>query len=481
MSRGASGGRAVTPGDNGTAADGSPQADRWKWLKNVATWAAFLAALGVLVLGVWSLLLDVFGSRQVAAPFTRVGGVTQIETAVDASRFWRTPPRPFVTIRAKREQLMLGAGLCAAVHDAPLLYTSPFRKRERVVDATIKEWSNIAGTPGYQRRNQIRIDNYGDVTHCLATGNWADLNKVSALKVSDPVVRLPEARVKQKLAKIQVKQTVAGVVVFAAPLAPGDPPDVAVGLALAAHTARVLGKQVSLVVVPRYLEADPGLEKQLESQGELVTGGVVLGQVTTVPEDTRALLRQLLTSTDRDDVLSQIQANLGSVGPLVTALLAVLALGAAARLAPEIRRQVVRFEHRYKIFDHAQRPMGRLVQFMPTFGANGNNHRPTPAGDWRDALGKEKSVTLWLSSGWEVTGTVTDWFPSSKNRSRVLQLNNAQFRRNGDRREAEWVLVPIDDIELITRRSPAQHDAVAAGAAVAPGADSAVPSAGPAG
>jgi hypothetical protein len=349
----------VTPGDNGTAAGRSPQADLWKRLKSISTWVAFLAALGVLVFGVWLLLLDVFGSRQVAARFTRVGGVTQIVTAVDASRFWRTPPRPFVTIRAKQTQLMLGAGLCAAAHDAPLLCTSPFQKRGRVVDATIKEWSNIAGTTDYQLRNQIRIENYGDVTHCLATGNLADLNRVSTLKVSDPVVRLPEARIEQKLIKIQVKQTVAGVAVFVAPLAPGDPPDVAVGLALAAHTARVLGKQVSLVVVPRYLESDPGLEKQLENQGELVTGGVVLGQVTTVPEDTRALLRQLLTSTDRHDVLSQIQANLGSVGPLVTALLALLALGAATRLAPEIGRQVVRFEHKYEILEHAQRPWRR--------------------------------------------------------------------------------------------------------------------------
>ena len=66
------------------------------------------------------------------------------------------------------------------------------------------------------------------------------------------------------------------------------------------------------------------------------TGGVVLGQTPAVPEDTRALLRQLLTSRDRQGVLAQLQDNLGSVGSLIAALLALVGLGTAAGIAGPI-------------------------------------------------------------------------------------------------------------------------------------------------
>ena len=136
--------------------------------------------------------------------------------------------------------------------------------------------------------------------------------------------------------QVRVRQTLAPVVVFAAAIKPGHLPDVAVGLALAAHMARANREKVSLVVVPHYLESDLELENKLESQHELVTGGVVLGQTPTVPEDTRALLRQLLTSRDRQGVLAQVQANLGSVGSLIAALLALVGLATAAAIGGPI-------------------------------------------------------------------------------------------------------------------------------------------------
>jgi hypothetical protein len=72
----------------------------------------------------------------------------------------------------------------------------------------------------------------------------------------------------------------------------------------------------------------------------VVEGGIVLGSANVLPSDTRDLLRQLLTSTDQQGVLGEIRTNLGSVGPLIAALLALLGLGTAARKAPEIGRQV---------------------------------------------------------------------------------------------------------------------------------------------
>ena len=100
--------------------------------------------------------------------------------------------------------------------------------------------------------------------------------------------------------------------------------------------ARANREKVSLVVVPHYLESDPELENKLQSQHELVTGGVVLGETPTVPEDTRVLLRQLLTSRDRQGVAAQVQANLGSVGSLIAALLALAGLATVGGIAAPI-------------------------------------------------------------------------------------------------------------------------------------------------
>ena len=150
---------------------------------------------------------------------------------------------------------------------------------------------------------------------------------MSTLAGSNPLILPPH---------FKPRDTLAPVVVFAAAIEPGDPPDVAVGMALAAHMARANREKVSLVVVPHYLESDLKLEDKLENQHELVTTGVVLGQTPTVPEDTRALLRQLLTSTDRQGVAAQVQDNLGSVGSLIAALLALVGLGTVARIAAPI-------------------------------------------------------------------------------------------------------------------------------------------------
>jgi len=71
-----------------------------------------------------------------------------------------------------------------------------------------------------------------------------------------------------------------------------------------------------------------------------------LGSANVLPSETRDLLRQLLTSTDRQGVLGEIRTNLGSVGPLIAALLALFGLRTAARKAPEIGRQAARIVDR---------------------------------------------------------------------------------------------------------------------------------------
>ena len=181
--------------------------------------------------------------------------------------------------------------------------------------------------------------------------------------------------------------------------------------------ARANQEDVSLVVVPHYLESDPELEQKLQSQHELVTGGVVLGQTPTVPEDTAVLLRQLLTSTDRQGVLAQVQANLGSVGSLIAALLALAGLAAASRIAgPIVIERLERAEQKRAQPPPPPSPPPKPPQPKPPqpkppqpkppqpilvyikSKLRGGDPVPPKESDWLIALDKDRQaiVTIWL-------------------------------------------------------------------------------------
>jgi hypothetical protein len=98
-----------------------------------------------------------------------------VETAVDASRFWLTPPRRVViTPAGASQQIMLGAARCAMADDAPLLFTSPNPTRQRLVSATIDRWQQAV--KGSARRELI--SDQRAVTRCLAKANLADVNEL---------------------------------------------------------------------------------------------------------------------------------------------------------------------------------------------------------------------------------------------------------------------------------------------------------------
>jgi hypothetical protein len=358
------------------------------------------------------------------------------------------------------------------VHDAPLLFTSQNRKRQRLVDETISGWNNL---------RPFTVQHQAEVTQCLhmKTAHLADIDGLSTLAGPYPLVQFPQTQ-----PEIPIRQMLAPVVVFAAALRSGFLPDVAVGMALSAHMATA-HYPVSLVVVPRYLEADPELENQLESQHKLVKGGVVLGQTITIPEDTRALLRQRLTSTDRQSVLAQIQANLGSVGPLAAALLALIGLGAAARagrgLIHEVRDPTPKSPKPPKHSKHIE-PSKRTRQLLSVwrvpmvriFSGQSDGQKATSTGPyWRTAMDKKRiapdeklKVTVWLRSGTKVVGTESEWYPSDVEQGKdgadvlinaLLQLDKATVTLPGDHAETgeyEFVLVPVADIELIAKVFP---------------------------
>ena len=333
-------------------ADQADQAEKQgKRLAGVGLLVVVILILAILVLVAVLSVRDAVRGSRVAANFTRVGGPTRVETAVDASRFWLTPPACFVTIPADADQAaMFGAARRAMAYDAPLLFISRNPKRRRLVRATIDSWQTV---PLISRSPEQPLAGGSSQPEAMPTS--CPRNGHAASRVSTPEV---SSQLLQYRLPITVRDTLAPNVVFAVARAPGDAPDVAVGLALAAHMAaapkatalrvvsgvvtrdfatitvlrRVAAPRpvVSLVVVPRFLETDAGLEDQLRNQHELVQGGVVLGSAGILTEDTHVLLRQILTSTDQQSVLSQIGTNLGLIGSLLVGLLALVGLGTAA-------------------------------------------------------------------------------------------------------------------------------------------------------
>lgn len=416
-------------------------------------WAAVVVGLGVCAVGIL-LLWGIWDGQPVAAAFTGVGGATQVETALEASRFWLTPPQYVVETGADAsQQILLGAAQCAMAYDAPLLLTSSDQKRQQLVDATINDWRQIE-TPTLPKL--ITIQTQRDVTDCLRKRHLTDIAGLSTLKVPNPLIPLPNV--------VPLRQTLAPVVVFAAAIQPGHPPDVAVGLALAAHMARANREKVSLVVVPHYLESDLELEKELQSQHELVTGGVVLGQTPTVPEDTRTLLRQLLTSRDRQGVLAQLQDNLGSVGTLIAALLALAGAATAAgiggpivierlKLAEQKRtdeqkrtEQKIADERKLAEWKLAEQKIAEQERAAEQERVN-EELRAKVKSDWIMALGESPkvTVTVWLRSGRQVTGTIESQTPDNDRCATVFRIKRASSIPNG----ANYVLVSVKDIELI--------------------------------
>jgi hypothetical protein len=395
--------------------------------------AILLFALLVLLIGFW-LLWGIWRGRPVAAAFTRVGGPTRVETAVEASRFWLTPPQRVVTTAVNASQeIMWGAARCAMVHDAPLLFTSPDPKKQRLVDATINGWGKNPTPTGPLRPQKVR--NQRDVDDCLSDGDPSNTNGLSTLKVINLPLPLPEIKTRKKLAP---------VIVLAAAKAPRDPADIAVGSALAAHMATD-DQHVSLVVVPRYLQAHPELENELRKRRELVRGGIVLGEKGILSEDTRALLRQVLTSIDRQGLLGEIRTGLGSLEGVVAALFVLLGLRTVSRETPALAHQLA---ERTPPERTGRNLMARFWDRL-RFG-----RKPTTLEgvSWLADLPNDQEVTVWLHSGGRVTGTVKrDQDRTDVGTVTVLRLNGATVIREGyeSKRPEKVVLVPVKDIDMI--------------------------------
>jgi hypothetical protein len=347
----------MTSLDTGVATKAGPRSKRWlkracgpvnaawewlgkKWdkylkdpVKVLLTVLTVLIPLAGLTIG----LLIVFDGPhrpQVEASFARVGGATRVETAADAARFWPITPQHVVTTPPDEPaNVMLDAAHCAVSEDAPLLFTR--KERNSVVAELMKRWgpsakeTRVTDThsdcnpvyPGTPAGLRILTKNQDGFPPNIGVGPKADLGSFVVFAASkDPSVPSP-----------------------AGPTSMADLPDVAVGLALAAHIARDnphLG-DVSLVVVPEYLEADPALENDLRAQKREVLGGIVLGGPGRISDDTRTLLRQILRPPEDTSILGGLKGSLGDAAGVIAAILALLVGTTASVAAVGAARTVV--------------------------------------------------------------------------------------------------------------------------------------------
>jgi hypothetical protein len=442
----------------------TPNGDQPLWRRLLA----FIIALSILGIGIW-LLVDLWDATPVAADFTRVGGETRVETALEASRFWPDPPPGVVSISgASSPDIMLKAAECAMAHDAPLLFTLPDTKQQREVTATITTWEKDAAN------DQVSFTAWdeSDLDKCQK-GAKLDPRGLSTLKIPGELSELPRKdRTQESLNPLIVKgvtpqDSLASMVVFAAAKAPGDPPDIAVGLALAAHLARA--NKVSIVVVPRYLEANPGLEEQLREQPQVIQDGIVLGEPNIMPEDTRALLRQLLTSGDQQSFLSGTRDTLGSVAPLVAALLALFGLRKVVDTAPKkdewkdlrdrlgkqgsglqggVVKPVVQ-GNQEKVESNVEITTNAASTGRRRIGRKSNKPQP-PLADWLDHLNEEEKkglVTIRLVSGWEATARIPERLWNDRT-APIIRLDVTDPAKNG-KEQKYAVLVRVEDIESI--------------------------------
>jgi hypothetical protein len=203
-----------------------------------------------------------------------------------------------------------------------------------------------------------------------------------------------------------------------------------------------------------------------------VTGGVVLGQAVTVPDDTRALLRQLLTATDKQGLFKQMDDSLGSVAPLVAALLALFGIAAAAEtgrtVIPEFAERVNKSRgpaqdslmHEEISKQQEEEPRVPLRKRDPN-----EIIEPSERINWRAILGLEADVVVWLRSGKRVGGTIEKWYPENAEQNKdhpaaaeaILRLKNAELTVGEASPEPmKFVLIPVADIELIAQSDPSR-------------------------
>jgi hypothetical protein len=175
-------------------------------------------------------------------------------------------------------------------------------------------------------------------------------------------------------------------------------------------------------------------------------GGVVLGQTPTVPEETRALLRQLITSRDGHGILAELQDNLGSAQSLIGALVALVGAVATTRAAaPIVTPWIEKIPEIIKGSPAAVKDMTESAEKI--FIREWRKIVHEKKSDWLSGLSDKPKATIWLRSGRHVSGTIVAQIPDKTRDAMVFQVEKVSS--SSPPAEGEYVLVSVKETERI--------------------------------
>src|SRR5262249_53933599 len=252
-----------------------------------------------------------------------------------------------------------------------------------------------------------------------------------------------------KPAVVTPAKKLASFIILAAPRSASQSPDVAIGLALGSHLVRE-GRTVSLVVVPRDPLADKKAEELLRKHEELVQDGIVIGESGILSDDSRTLLRQVLTGPSRPSILGALQTTLGAIETLILAILALLGLKAVAPVAADLGTRFIQ-RGEYARNQSASGWRGWWPTVRSVLRPKGGDVEKDP---WRVRF-KEERVTVWLRSGGSIQGKLRGESPDG-----LLELTDVTLADYGDERDRRvaTTLVRVEDITLIAQTPEDRKD-----------------------
>jgi hypothetical protein len=169
---------------------------------------------------------------------------------------------------------------------------------------------------------------------------------------------------------------------------------------------------------------------------------------------------------DQQGVLGQLENDLGSVGLLIAALLALVTFGVAAATVPVYIRELVAVRSATDgdrpgrgQSDEARKPpgtpaaVGQKRDGDDSVARFGSTPPAQDKSDWLHDLRRARrgTVTIWFGAGAKVNGTVADKDLATIGTKLAVRLDEVRFRPELTAAEehAAYLLVPVDDIKMI--------------------------------
>lgn len=410
---------------------------------------ALVSILAILSILIWIDLTPLPAQR----PFTRVGGETRVETAIEVSRMWpMSSNQAFVPVRSAGGQEVYWSGAeCAVWHEPgplPLLLGTNDEPR---ATAITRAAAYLGGRP-------VPAASCARTRRVVGAPCEQSLWNVLEVPGDTYPVRLP--------GWVPGCEQLHSTVIFAAVKSSRDAPDLAVALPLARQLSAP-NRGVTVVVTPPYLEANPPLSRFLSQSEETVESGIILGSTTRIPEATQAQLADLLNRQEDAAWLQRLATGLGPFGTLLIALLTLLSGWKVAQASTPIAEAVgIGMETRVKPFFERGKDRSddsgsdaERTSSPEASDEGGVSATPamtlgesTPAGDvWDPASLNAQRVGLRLKSGEVVIGTL-DVEPVDLASIRFLRVTDVRLERTRagySEEKLAILLVPWSEVLMV--------------------------------